>query len=197
MCISLVADWHLRWTMWALCVAQRCLSIRSTQGNTFTMNFGLTQLFFFNFFSGAQAGAKWRQCVFSTGLKIFCMFWATRSQSLTSMGWRYSNCMSNLRLKFVRRLRWWKPKSRRTQTLADSINSFEERKDSKTKDTFDLSDWWKSNCETLPGFFLLNADQLTQLLTTWSSLYHLQCDLHWRSEVVIRRLHWIIHAGTV
>ena len=32
------------------------------------------------------------------------------------------------------------------QALAGSIKSFEERKDSKGKDTFDLSDWWKSNC---------------------------------------------------
>jgi hypothetical protein len=38
------------------------------------------------------------------------------------------------------------------QTLADSIKLFVERKDSKGKDTFDLSDWWKSNCATLPGF---------------------------------------------
>ena len=38
------------------------------------------------------------------------------------------------------------------QALAASIKSFEERKDSKGKDTFDLSDWWKSNCATLPGF---------------------------------------------
>ena len=35
------------------------------------------------------------------------------------------------------------------QALADSIKSFEERKDSKGKDTFDLSDWWKSNCAPL------------------------------------------------
>ena len=39
----------------------------------------------------------------------------------------------------------------RYQTLADSIKSFEERKDSKGKDKFDLSDWWKSNSATLPG----------------------------------------------
>ena len=38
------------------------------------------------------------------------------------------------------------------QTLAGSIKSFEERKDRKGKDTFDLSDWWKSNCATLSGF---------------------------------------------
>ena len=38
------------------------------------------------------------------------------------------------------------------QSLAGSIKSFEERKDSKGKDTFDLSGWWKSNCATLPGF---------------------------------------------
>ena len=44
------------------------------------------------------------------------------------------------------------------QTLADSIKSFEERKDSKGKDTFDLCDWWKSNCGTLPGFaYVLRA----------------------------------------
>ena len=40
----------------------------------------------------------------------------------------------------------------RYQALADSIKSFEGRKDSKDKVTFDLSDWWKSNCATLPGF---------------------------------------------
>jgi hypothetical protein len=34
------------------------------------------------------------------------------------------------------------------QALATSIKSFEESKDSKGKDTFDLSDWWKSNCAT-------------------------------------------------
>ena len=44
------------------------------------------------------------------------------------------------------------------QTLADSIKSFEERKDSKGKDTFDLSDWWKSNCATLSRFaYVLRA----------------------------------------
>ena len=44
------------------------------------------------------------------------------------------------------------------QALADSIKSFEERKDSKGKDTFELSDWWKSNCATLPGFaYVLRA----------------------------------------
>ena len=44
------------------------------------------------------------------------------------------------------------------QTLAGSMKSFEERKDSKGKDTFDLSDWWKSNCATLPGFaYVLRA----------------------------------------
>ena len=44
------------------------------------------------------------------------------------------------------------------QALADSIQSFEERKDNKGKDTFDLSNWWKSNCATLPGFtYVLRA----------------------------------------
>ena len=44
------------------------------------------------------------------------------------------------------------------QTLAGSIKSFEERKDSKGKDTFDLCDWWKSNCATSPGFvYVLHA----------------------------------------
>jgi hypothetical protein len=38
------------------------------------------------------------------------------------------------------------------KALAESIQSFEERKDIKGKDTFDLSDWWKSICATLPGF---------------------------------------------
>ena len=44
------------------------------------------------------------------------------------------------------------------QALADSIKSFKERKDSQGNDTFDLSDWWKSNCVTLPGFtYVLRA----------------------------------------
>jgi hypothetical protein len=44
------------------------------------------------------------------------------------------------------------------QALAGSIKSFEERKDIKGKDTFDLFDWWKSNCATLSGFvYVLRA----------------------------------------
>ena len=44
------------------------------------------------------------------------------------------------------------------QTLVDFITSSEERKDRKGKDTFDLSDWWKSNCVTLSGFtYVLRA----------------------------------------
>jgi hypothetical protein len=44
------------------------------------------------------------------------------------------------------------------QALAASIKSFQERKDSKGKDTCDLSDRWKSNCRTLPGFtYVLRA----------------------------------------
>ena len=47
------------------------------------------------------------------------------------------------------------------QALAGSIKSFEERKDSKGKDTFDLSDWWKSNCATLSGFVYVWREVLT------------------------------------
>jgi hypothetical protein len=44
------------------------------------------------------------------------------------------------------------------QALAGSIKSFEERKDRKGQDTFDLSDWWKSNSARLPGFeYVLRA----------------------------------------
>jgi hypothetical protein len=39
------------------------------------------------------------------------------------------------------------------QALVHSIKSFDERKDIKEKDTFDLSDCWKSNCATLPALF--------------------------------------------
>jgi len=45
-----------------------------------------------------------------------------------------------------------KPECTRYQALVESIKSFEDRKDSEGKDTFDLSDWWKSNCATVPGF---------------------------------------------
>ena len=47
------------------------------------------------------------------------------------------------------------------QAFADSMKSFEERKDIKGKDTFDLSDWWKSNCVTLPGFTYVLRTVLT------------------------------------
>jgi hypothetical protein len=47
------------------------------------------------------------------------------------------------------------------QDLTDSIESFEERKDNKNKDTFDLSDWWKSNSTTPPGFTYLLRVVLT------------------------------------
>ena len=40
------------------------------------------------------------------------------------------------------------------QALADCIKSFEERKDIKGKDNFDLSDWWKSNCATLTSIHI-------------------------------------------
>ena len=51
-----------------------------------------------------------------------------------------------------------KPEVMKYQALAGSIKSFEERKNSKGKDKFDSSDWWKSNCATLPGFaYVLRA----------------------------------------
>ncbi len=50
---------------------------------------------------------------------------------------------------------------RKIPTLAGSIKSFEERKDSKGKDTFDLSDWWKSNSVRLPGFAYVLRTVLT------------------------------------
>ena len=62
---------------------------------------------------------------------------------------------------------WWKNESTRyfQENSGHGVpgsgclhKSFEERKDSKGKDTFDLSDWWKSNCATLPGFaYVLRA----------------------------------------
>ena len=45
-----------------------------------------------------------------------------------------------------------KPEVMKYQVLAGSIKSFEERKDSNGKDTFVLSDWWKTNGSTIPGF---------------------------------------------
>ena len=38
------------------------------------------------------------------------------------------------------------------QTPVDSIKSLVERKDDKGQDTFDISDWWKTNCSKLPAF---------------------------------------------
>ena len=61
--------------------------------------------------------------------------------------------------------------SRGTRSLAVSIKSFEERKDSKGKDTFDLSGWWKSNCATLPVF----AYVLCAVLTNSPNSYPSEC----------------------
>ena len=53
------------------------------------------------------------------------------------------------------------------QVHADSIKSFEENKDRKGKDTFDLSDWWKSNCATLPSHTdYIQVSMQTQLQQT-------------------------------
>ena len=52
------------------------------------------------------------------------------------------------------------------QALAGSIKSFEEKKENKGKDTFDLSDWWKSNCVTLPGFAYVLSVVLTNSPTS-------------------------------
>ena len=45
-----------------------------------------------------------------------------------------------------------KPEVITYQTLTDSIKSLVDRKGDKGKDTFDMSDWWKSNCAKLPEF---------------------------------------------
>ena len=49
----------------------------------------------------------------------------------------------------------------RYQSLTDSTKSFEEQKNRQGKDAFDLSDWWKSNCVTLPGFTYVLCTVLT------------------------------------
>ena len=52
------------------------------------------------------------------------------------------------------------------QALTDSIQSFEERKDNKGKNTFDLTDWWKSNCVALSGFEYVLCEVLTNSLNS-------------------------------
>ena len=47
------------------------------------------------------------------------------------------------------------------QSLADSIKSLVDRKDTKGKDTSDLSDWWKANCAKLPAFTYVLLMMLT------------------------------------
>jgi len=55
-------------------------------------------------------------------------------------------------------------------TLDDSMKPLVERKDDKWKDTFDISDWWNSNCAKLPEFtYVLRAvltNSETRLLPT-------------------------------
>jgi hypothetical protein len=70
---------------------------------------------------------------------------------------------------------------RHTESLTPSSHSSgEERKDIKGKDTFDLSDWWKSNCATLPTFGYVLREVLTnscpseRLFSVFNSTYGLQ-----------------------
>ena len=45
-----------------------------------------------------------------------------------------------------------------SNSAGNPLETPEERKDSKGEDNFDLSDWWKSNCATLPAFaYVLRA----------------------------------------
>jgi hypothetical protein len=57
----------------------------------------------------------------------------------------YDHPQIRVQIEMMKTVMWY-------QVLTDSMKSFEERKDSKGKDTFDLSDWCKSNSETLSGF---------------------------------------------
>jgi hypothetical protein len=77
----------------------------------------------------------------------------------------FPRCLTSMRLKIFKLYATEHPDSEirlqievmqtevmKYQALAVCIKSFEERKDSKGKGTFDLSEWWKSNCATLPAF---------------------------------------------
>jgi hypothetical protein len=74
-----------------------------------------------------------------------------------------------------------------------SIKSFEERKDSKGKDTFDLSDWWKSNCATLPGFasVLRAVMTITKFTYSWESGTCMKLVIDCMREAN-SNLHWLI-----
>ena len=113
----------------------------------------------------------------------------------------YSSCMSTLR--FIHRLRWWKPNSWSTRLLLTP--SSHSRKGSITRGRT-LSIYLIGGSQTVQHHhhsrtccvqWWLFTEQLTQLLTDWESILHLQWNLQWRSEEVSLRLHWIIHAVTV
>ena len=48
------------------------------------------------------------------------------------------------------------------QTPADSIKQLVERKDDKGQDTFDISDWWKTNCAKIPAFTYVQLSMQSQ-----------------------------------
>ncbi len=48
------------------------------------------------------------------------------------------------------------------QTSSDSIKPLVERKDDKGQDTFDISDWWKTNCAKIPAFTYVQLSMQSQ-----------------------------------
>jgi hypothetical protein len=102
-----------------------------------------------------------------------------------------------------------KTEVRKYQALVASIKSFDEWKHSKEQDTFDLSDWWKSNCATLPAFTYVLRAVLTnspnscpfELLFNIFNATHnddqKSSHVDYIQLVVSRRLHSVIHEATV
>jgi hypothetical protein len=79
------------------------------------------------------------------------------------------------------------------QALADSIKSVEARKDSKGKDNFDMSDWCKCNCATLPALQCSTTHPtLARLNVSLASAMQLTITI----RVVSRRLHRVVDAVT-
>ena len=103
---------------------------------------------------GAQP-LRWsecRKCVFSTR----CESWATKSYCLDIEGMKILKLSQHPQI--ILQIEVMKTEVITYQTLAGSIMPLVERKDVKGKDTFDMSDWCKTNCAILAAFtYVLRA----------------------------------------
>ncbi len=111
------------------------------------------------------------------------MSWGTRSRWLTSMGWRYSYLQTIREHPEIRvKIEVMKTKSWSTRVLLTPSSHLRKGRISRGRTLSTYLIGGSQNCVTRVTY---SVDQLTQLLSSWESLEHLQYKLQWRSEEVV------------